>query len=52
MEPRVQYYSPSEDENSTEELEVTFRARRAGHAPNVLDSTEPTDSLNRSAAAT
>jgi hypothetical protein len=42
MEPRVQSSSSSEDDN-TEEIEVTFRATRAGDSSNVLYFTGPSD---------
>jgi hypothetical protein len=38
MESRMQC-SSSEDEDNTEDTEVTFRARRAGDSPNVFDFT-------------
>lgn len=50
MESRVQS-SSSEDEDSTRETEVTFRARRAGDSSNVFDFTGPPNGVNRSAAS-
>jgi hypothetical protein len=50
MESHVQS-SSSEDEDSTEETEVTFRARRAGDSSNVFDFTGLPNAVNRSAAS-
>jgi hypothetical protein len=50
MEPRVQSSSSSEG-GGTEEIEVTFRATRAGNSSNVLDFTGPPNGVNRSAAS-
>jgi hypothetical protein len=50
MESRVQSPS-SEVEDSTEETEVTFRARRAGDLSNVFDFTGPPNGISRSAAS-
>ena len=50
MESHVQS-SSSEDEDSTEETEVTFRTRRAGDSSNVFDFTGPPNGLNQSATS-
>jgi hypothetical protein len=50
MESRVQS-SSSEDEDSTEETEVTFWARRPGDSSNVFDFIGPPNGVNRSAAS-
>ena len=51
MEPRVQSSSSLEDEDDTEETEVTFRATIAGDSSNVLDFTGPPNCTNRSATS-
>ena len=51
MECRIQSSSSSEDEEDTEEIEVTFRATRPGDSSNVLDFTGPPNGVNRSAAS-
>ena len=50
MEPRVQYFS-SEDEDDTEEIKVAFRATRAADSSKILDFTGPPYSVNQSAAS-
>jgi hypothetical protein len=43
--------SSSEDEDNTEETEVTFRVRRAGDSSNVFDFNGPPNGVNQSAAS-
>ena len=50
MEHHIQLSSSSEDDD-TEEIEVTFRATRAGDSSNVFDFTGPPNGVNRSAAS-
>jgi hypothetical protein len=50
MEPRVQF-SSAEDEDNTEDTEVTFRSRTAGDPSNVFDFTGPPKGVIRSAAS-
>jgi hypothetical protein len=47
----VQYSSFLEDEDDTEETEVTFRATIFGDSSNVLDFTGPPNGINRSATS-
>jgi hypothetical protein len=51
MESRIQFSPSSEDEEDTEEIEVTFRATRPGDSSNILDFTGPPSSVNRSVAS-
>jgi hypothetical protein len=51
VKSRVQSASFSEDEDNTEETEVTFRVRRAGDSSNVFDFSGPLNGVNRSAAS-
>jgi hypothetical protein len=46
LEPHVQYYSSSEDEDNTEEPEVMFQATRATDVPNVFDFTRLSNGRN------
>jgi hypothetical protein len=51
MEPRVQSSCSSEDEDDTEETEITFRATRAVDSSNVSDFTGRSNGVNRSPAS-
>jgi hypothetical protein len=51
MEPLVQFTSSSENEGDTEEIEVTFRATRAGDSSNIFDFTLTPNGVNRPAAS-
>jgi hypothetical protein len=51
VEPRVQYSSPSEDEDDVEETKVAFRATRAKDLSNFLNFTGLPNGVNQSAAS-
>jgi hypothetical protein len=51
VEPCVQSFLPSEDEDDVEETEVAFRAKRVGDSSNFLNFTGPPNDINQSAAS-
>ena len=51
VEPCVQSFLSSEDEDDAKETEVAFQATRAGDSSNFLNFTGPPNGVNQSAAS-